>query len=116
MRYSTPPGLVGREVWVRADGEELVIVADLNSWLRFWGRAPSGWSRSPGTGLSTPGNPRIDLSHYPDHPQEPDRVTQPAQAAAEQPEEKAFLALGPGAHAWLVEAAAVGSRSGSGRR
>ena len=28
VRYSTPPGLVGREVWVRADGEELVITAN----------------------------------------------------------------------------------------
>jgi len=27
VRYSTPPGLIGREVWVRADGDELVIRA-----------------------------------------------------------------------------------------
>ncbi len=27
VRYSTPPGLVGKEVWVRAAGEELVITA-----------------------------------------------------------------------------------------
>src|SRR3954452_3906157 len=31
VRYSTPPGLVGAEVWVRADGDELVVVADLNA-------------------------------------------------------------------------------------
>jgi hypothetical protein len=29
VRYSVPPGLVGAEVWVRADGDELVAVADL---------------------------------------------------------------------------------------
>ena len=30
-RYSTPPGLVGAEVWVRAATDELVVVADLNA-------------------------------------------------------------------------------------
>jgi transposase len=29
VRYSTPPGLVAQQVWVRADGEDLVVVADL---------------------------------------------------------------------------------------
>jgi hypothetical protein len=29
VRYSTPPGLVGTEVWVRPAGDELVVVADL---------------------------------------------------------------------------------------
>jgi hypothetical protein len=31
VRYSTPPGLVGAEVWVRVCGDELVIVADVNA-------------------------------------------------------------------------------------
>src|SRR5690625_645923 len=31
VRYSTPPGLVGAEVWVRAAGAELVIIADLDA-------------------------------------------------------------------------------------
>lgn len=31
VRYSTPPGLVGAEAWVRAAGNELVIVADLDA-------------------------------------------------------------------------------------
>jgi len=53
VRYSTPPGLVGREVWVRADGDELVITANLQSGLTEVARHR----------LSTPGNPRIDLAH-----------------------------------------------------
>ena len=31
VRYSTPPGLVGSEVWVWAAGSELVVVADLDA-------------------------------------------------------------------------------------
>ncbi|MFD7015267.1 hypothetical protein [Streptomyces sp. NPDC059928] len=31
VRYSTPPGLVGCEAWVRADGDELVVVVDLSA-------------------------------------------------------------------------------------
>ncbi|MGH3628045.1 MAG: IS21 family transposase [Sciscionella sp.] len=100
VRYSTPPGLVGREVWVRADGEELVITANLTEGLTEVARHR----------LSTPGNPRIDLSHYPDHPQQPDGSPKPPQPKARTREERAFLALGPGAHSWLVEAAAVGAQ------
>jgi len=100
VRYSTPPGLVGREVWVRADGEELVITAHLDVGLTEVARHR----------LSTPGNPRIDLSHYPDHPQQPDGSPKPPQPKGRNSEEKAFLALGPGAHSWLVEAAAIGAQ------
>jgi transposase len=100
VRYSTPPGLVGREVWVRAEGEELVITANLRDGLTEVARHR----------LSTPGNPRIDLSHYPDHPQRPDGSPKPPQPKGRNSEEKAFLALGPGAHSWLVEAAAVGAQ------
>jgi transposase len=99
VRYSTPPGLVGREVWARADGDELVITANLEAGLTEVARHR----------LSTPGNPRIDLSHYPDHPQQPDGSPKPPQPKGRNSEEKAFLALGPGAHSWLVEAAAVGA-------
>ncbi len=100
VRYSTPSGLVGREVWVRADGDELVITANLDAGLTEVARHR----------LSTPGNPRIDLSHYPDHPQQPDGSPKPPRPKGRNAEEKAFLALGPGAHSWLVEAAAVGAQ------
>lgn len=100
VRYSTPPGLIGHEVWVRVDGEELVISAALTDGLVEVARHR----------LSTPGNPRIDLSHYPDHPQQPDGSPRPPQPKGRSDAEKAFLALGPGAHAWLVEAAAAGAQ------
>jgi transposase len=100
VRYSTPPGLVGAEVWVRADGEELVIVADSDAGLTEVARHR----------LSTPGNPRIDLSHYPDHPQTPHGSPRPPHPKPRSVEEKAFLALGPGAHSWLIEAAAAGAQ------
>ena len=59
VRYSTPPGLVGEQVWVRADGDELVVVADLNAVpVRTAGRCcipplaarprPGGWGRVEG--------------------------------------------------------------------
>lgn len=60
--------------------------------------------------LSTPGNPRIDLAHYPDHPQDPTGAPKPPKAKARSAAEAAFLGIGPGAHAWLVEAAAVGAQ------
>lgn len=114
VRYSTPPGLVGAQVWVRADGEELVVVADLNA-LPV---APS-WAGAQGAvalvevarhALSTPGGPRIDLGHYPDHPQNPDGGPRTPTPRALTPAEKAFLASGSGAHPWLVEAAAFGAQ------
>jgi transposase len=100
VRYSTPPGLVGTEVWVRVEGEELLITANLDGGLLEVARHR----------LSTPGNPRIDLSHYPDHPQEPDGSPRPPRPRARNQAEEAFLSLGPGAQAWLVEAAATGAQ------
>ena len=58
---------------------------------------------------STPGSPRITPSHYPDHPQEPDGTPRPPRPRARTEAEAAFLALGDGAQAWLVEASAVGT-------
>jgi len=59
--------------------------------------------------LSTPGNPQIDLAHYPDHPQRQDGAPRPPKVKAATAEEEAFLALGAGAAAWLTEAAAAGA-------
>ena len=96
VRYSTPPGHVGAKVWCRVVGEELVIVA----------RTGSGLAEVARHGLSTPGNPSIADEHYPHHPGgNLPRVPRPrARTAAEE----AFLALGEGAHRWLVEAGATG--------
>ena len=112
VRYSTPPGLAGAEVWVRADGDELVAVADLAALpLRpAWaGDGPPGLAEVARHRLSTPGNPRIDLAHYPDHPQQPDGTPRPPRVKAATSGEEAFLAIGDGARAWLTEAAAAGA-------
>jgi transposase len=108
VRYSTPPGLVGREVWARVEGEELAITAQLVNGLDSGSQ--QGLVEVARHRLSTPGNPRIDLSHYPDHPQEPDGSPKPPKIRPRSDAEKAFLALGPGAHAWLVEAGAAGAQ------
>ena len=100
VRYSTPPGFVGAEVWTRAQGQELVVTA----------RTPAGLREIARHRLSTPGNPRIDLAHYPDHPQDPTGAPRPPKAKARTEAEAAFLGIGPGAHDWLVEAAAVGAQ------
>jgi transposase len=112
VRYSTPPGLVGAQVWVRAAGDELVIVADLGALpLRPpWAPAPpAGLVEVARHALSTPGRPRIEPSHYPDHPQDPSGAPRPPAPKPANPAETVFLALGPGAEAWLIEAAAAGA-------
>ena len=109
VRYSTPPGLVGREVWVRVDGEELVITAKL----------VDGWAgaRSRGTGSRRRATRRIDLSHYPDHPQEPDGSPKPPQPQARSSDaEKAFLALGSRRASVAGRGGRERARSGCGRR
>jgi hypothetical protein len=93
--YSVPSTLVDERVWARVEGSELVVVhAD----------SPQGPREVARHELTTPGRPRIRDDHYP---------PRPAGALARRPrartgEEAAFLALGEGAEAWLVKAAASG--------
>ena len=96
VRYSTPKGHVGTEVWCRVAGAELVIVA----------RTGAGLAEIARHELSTPGHPRIADEHYPDHPAgngPHERPLRPADDA-----ERAFLALGDGAERWLREACSTG--------
>src|SRR5206468_1924889 len=58
VRYSTPPGHVGAEVWCRVHGDELVIV----------GATDAGLAEIARHELSTPGHPQILDAHYPSHP------------------------------------------------
>lgn len=111
VRYSTPPGLVGAEVWVRVAAEELVVVADLDTLpvAPGWAAGRAGLTEVARHRLSTPGNPRIDLAHYPDHPQDPTGAPRPPRPRARSAAEKDFLALGAGAHTWLIEASAAGA-------
>jgi hypothetical protein len=96
-RYSVPHAFCDQTVWVRVHGDELVVVA------------------APDTGavevarhqLLAAGQSAIVAEHYPPRPEGGplERRPRPTSAA-----EAAFLALGEGARAWLVEAAAVGAR------
>ena len=55
--------------------------------------------------VTTPGNPRVDDTHFPPAPQGPlNRTPVPANAA-----EAEFLAIGDGAALWLKEAGAAGA-------
>ena len=94
-RYSVPHKLVGERVWVRVDGDELVVVHG----------EPSGAREVARHRLTTPGNPRIDPAHYPERTSDP---LNPKPKAVG-PEEAAFLELGPGAERWLTLAAAAGT-------
>jgi transposase len=99
VRYSVPHELVDTRVWVRFHGDDLIVTAV----------GQDGPVQVARHGRSTPGSPVIDDAHYPPrtaaanaHGERTPRATSAAEAA--------FLALGPGAAAWLVEAAAAGAR------
>jgi hypothetical protein len=94
--YSVPSTLVDERVWARADGGELVVVhADS-------GDGPHEVARHA---LTTPGRPSVDEAHYPQRPAGA-LERKPRAASAN---EEAFLAIGPGAQAWLIAAAAAGA-------
>ena len=94
VRYSVPHELIEESVRVRFQGDELIVTA-------MAAGSAAGVARHL---RSTPGSPRIADEHYPDVPrgERTPRATNPAEAQ--------FLATGPGAAAWLVEAAAAGTR------
>jgi hypothetical protein len=73
------------------------------------GPGPLGLAEVARHALSVPGNPRIDLAHYPGHPQQPDGTPRPPRIEAVTGAEAAFLEIGDGARAWLTEAAAAGA-------
>jgi transposase len=94
--YSTPKAYVGREVWCRVHGEELVIVA----------RTAKGLAEIARHRLSTPGHPQILDEHYPDHPAGNGPPVRPLRPRDDL--ERGFLVLGDGAERWLREACATG--------
>lgn len=94
--YSVPSTLIDERVWARIDGSELVVVHADGS------EGPREVARHE---LTTPGRPAIKDEHYP---------PRPAGALERRPrarsgDEAAFLALGSGAEAWLLAAAATGT-------
>ncbi len=94
--YSVPSSSVEERVWVRVDGSELVVV-HVDS--------PEGPREIARHALTTPGQPSIKDEHYPPRPA--GALERRPRARSEQ--ETAFLALGPGAEAWLINAAAAGA-------
>ncbi len=107
VRYSVPPGHEGSTVWCRVHGEELVIVGrscshsdqhdqhDQHGLRELWRHR-----------LSVPGRPQIVDAHYPEH--EGGNGPKAPRPRPQTKAEQAFLVIGPGAHAWLIEAAATG--------
>ena len=93
--YSVPSALAGETVWVRVHGDEVVIT-------HVGTKGPVEVARHR---LTTPGNPRVDPTHFPPQPEGVLNRTPVAANAAE----AEFLAIGDGAVLWLKEAGAVGA-------
>jgi transposase len=93
--YSVPHQLIGERVWVRADGEQLVVV-------HIDHQGPHEVARHQ---LTTPGRPSIDDAHYPPRP----AGALERRPRARSTEEREFLAIGDGAERWLKRAAAEGT-------
>jgi Mu transposase-like protein len=94
--YSVPHELIGERVWVRAEGEQLVVVHVDEL------RGPQEVARHQ---LTTPGRPSINDEHYPPRPAGPLERKPRARSA----EEREFLQIGEGAERWLKRAAAEGT-------
>jgi transposase len=94
-RYSVPHQLVDSRVWVRATGDELIIVSSDGH------KGPCEVARHR---LTTPGQPSINDEHYPPRPEGAlERTPRPVRQA-----EREFLGIGDGADAWLRRAGSEG--------
>lgn len=94
--YSVPHELIGERVWVRVDGEQLIVV-------QIDEQGPREVARHA---LTTPGRPSIKDEHYPPRPAGALERKPRARSA----EEREFLAIGEGAERWLRRAAAEGTQ------
>jgi transposase len=99
VRYSVPHQHVDERVWVRWAGDELVVTTIEAEGPREIARHARGQR----------GRPQIRDDHYP--AEHPGKRSVPGDRTpkAGNPAEEAFLAIGDGAKAWLVEAAATGT-------
>jgi hypothetical protein len=93
--YSAPHFLPGQEVWVRAHGDDIVIVHV----------GPTGPVEVARHLRTTPGNPRTNDAHFPTPQSDPLNRT----PSARTPAEVEFLALGAGAAEWLMAAGEAGT-------
>ncbi len=94
-RYSVPHRLAGTTVFVRRQGEDVVIVA-----LEALGATEVARHRFAGRGQLV-----LCDDHYPPRREVPERTPK-----ATNPREEAFLAIGEGARRYLAELAATGVR------
>lgn len=98
VRYSVPHHWIDERVWVRWSGDELVVVVVEADGPVEIARHERGQR----------GCPQIRDEHYPaTHPSRHPASGEPM-PKARNAAEAAFLAIGDGAQAWLVEAAAAG--------
>jgi hypothetical protein len=95
--YSVPHELIGERVWVRGEGEQLVVVHVDEL------QGPREVARHR---LTTPGRPSINDEHYPPRPA--GALERKPRARSE--EEREFLQIGEGAERWLKRAAAEGTQ------
>jgi transposase len=93
--YSVPHELIDQRVWVRAAGDELIVVAS---------DGPAGVREVARHELTTPGRPSIQDDHYPPRP----AGALERRPRARSQDERAFLAIGDGAERWLRKAAGDG--------
>ncbi len=97
-RYSVPHRLIDERVWVRVDGERLIVIHV---------HPDRGPTEAAQASVDDAGPSRRSLMRH--HP------PRPAGALARRPrprsaEEQAFLAIGPAAETWLMQAAAAGTQ------
>jgi hypothetical protein len=96
VRYSVPHQLGDTRVWARFNGDELIVTAVGED-------GPAEVTRHD---RSTPGNPAIKDEQYPPRrDKEGDRTPR-----GKSSEGATFLALGPEASSWRIEAGAAGTR------
>jgi hypothetical protein len=93
--YSAPHRLAGAVVWVRAHGEDVIVVHV----------GPDGPVEVARHLRTIPGTPRLDDAHFEPRESDPLNRTPTARTGAE----AEFLALGAGAGTWLVEAGEAGA-------
>lgn len=100
-QYSVPAALVGAEVFVRHHGtgpDSMVVI------MHAGAAGPVEVARHR---VARPGSPAIDDAHFPGH--DADKVPGDYTPVPRSEAEAQFLAIGAGAAAWLVEAAAAGT-------
>jgi transposase/uncharacterized membrane protein len=99
VRYSVPHQFIDERVWARFAGDELVVTVVDAAGVTEIARHLRGQR----------GHPQILAEHYP--PEHPTRTGTAGDRAprAKNAAEAAFLQIGDGAAAWLLEAAAVGT-------